>query len=164
MNAVVKVDRRIRWHCTTTILRLRIGARLTRYRNCKFHNFARTVRRHADGISRYSVPPSAGPLLPLLECKRSKLEFDAPRTFYCFLPYSLPTLRTAILPRYNCQGAECTRLQESLPGLPAAWGLTAQSAINGNMDWIARKAQLQFARVFMEHIVLGTKQLVSVVC
>ena len=55
---VVKVDRKIRWHYTTTILRLRIGARLTRYRNCKFHNFART-------ISRYSVPPSAGPLLPL---------------------------------------------------------------------------------------------------
>jgi len=62
---VVKVDRRIRWHYTTTILRLRIGARLTRYRNCKIHNFARTISRHADGISRYSVPPSAGPLLPL---------------------------------------------------------------------------------------------------
>ena len=60
---MVKVDRRIRWHYTTTILR--IGARLTRYRNCKFHNFARTISRHADGISRYSVPPSAGPLLPL---------------------------------------------------------------------------------------------------
>ena len=61
------MDRRIRWHYTTTILRLRIGARLTRlaYRNCKFHNFARTISRHADGISRYSVPPSAGPLLPL---------------------------------------------------------------------------------------------------
>ena len=64
-HPVVKVDRRIRWHYTTTILRLRIGARLTRYRNCKFHNFARTISRHADGISRYSVPPSAGPLLPL---------------------------------------------------------------------------------------------------
>ena len=63
--AVLKVDRRIRWHYTTTILRLRIGARLTRYRNCKFHNGCRTIRRHADGISRYSVPPSAGPLLPL---------------------------------------------------------------------------------------------------
>ena len=63
---MVEVDRRIRWHYTTTILRLRIGARLTRYRNCKFHNFARTISRHADGISRYSVPPSAGgPLLPL---------------------------------------------------------------------------------------------------
>jgi len=66
---VVKVDRRIRWHYTTTILRFRIGAWLTRYRNCKFHNFACTVSRHADGISRYSVPycvpPSAGPLLPL---------------------------------------------------------------------------------------------------
>ena len=65
-DAVVKVDRRIRWHYTTTILRFRIGARLTRYRNCKFHNFARTISRHADGISRYSVPPSAGPLLPLV--------------------------------------------------------------------------------------------------
>ena len=65
VTAVVKVDRRIRWHYTTTILRLRIGARLTRYRNCKSHNFARTISRHADGISRYSVPPSAGPLLPL---------------------------------------------------------------------------------------------------
>ena len=63
---MVKVDRRISWHYTTTILRLRIGARLTRYRNCKFHNFARSISRHADGISRYSVPPSAGgPLLPL---------------------------------------------------------------------------------------------------
>ena len=41
---VVKVDRRIRWHYTTTILRLRIGARLTRYRNCKFHNFAQPAR------------------------------------------------------------------------------------------------------------------------
>ena len=66
-RAVIKVDRRIRWHYTTTILRLRIGARLTTYQNCKFHNFARTISRHADGISRYSVPPSAGPLLPLLQ-------------------------------------------------------------------------------------------------
>ena len=65
-SPVVKVDRRIRWHYTTTILRLRIGARLTRYRNCKFHNFASTISRHADGISWYSVPPSAGPLLPLI--------------------------------------------------------------------------------------------------
>jgi len=62
---VVKVDRRIRWHYTATILRLRIGARLTRYRNCKFHNGCRTISRRADGISRYSVPPSAGPLLPM---------------------------------------------------------------------------------------------------
>ena len=62
----VKVDRRIRWHYTTTILLLCIGARLTRYRNCKFQNGCRTISRHADGISRYSVPPSAGPLLPLL--------------------------------------------------------------------------------------------------
>ena len=64
-DPVVKVDRRIRWHHTTTILRLRIGARLTRYRNCKFHNGCPAISRHADGISRYSVPPSAGPLLPL---------------------------------------------------------------------------------------------------
>jgi len=48
---VVKVDRRIRWHYTTTIIRLRIGARLTRYRNCKFHNGCCTISRHADGIS-----------------------------------------------------------------------------------------------------------------
>ena len=67
--AVVKVVRRIRWHYTTTILRLRIGARLTRYRNCKFHNFTRTISRHADGISRYSIPPSVSPLLPLTICK-----------------------------------------------------------------------------------------------
>ena len=65
VTSVVKVDRRIRWHYTTTILRLRIGARLTRYRNCKFHNGCRTISQHADGISRYSVPLSAGPLLPL---------------------------------------------------------------------------------------------------
>ena len=55
-------------HYTTTILRLRIGAWFTRYRNCKFHNGCRTISRHADGISRYSVPPSAGPLLPLYHC------------------------------------------------------------------------------------------------
>jgi len=67
--AVVKVDRRIRWHYTTTVLRLRIGARLTRYRNCKFHNFTRTISRHADGISRYSILPSVSPLLPLTICK-----------------------------------------------------------------------------------------------
>ena len=48
-------------HYYYSLLRLRIGARLTRYRNYKFHNFARTISRHADGISRYSVPPSAGP-------------------------------------------------------------------------------------------------------
>ena len=66
LTPVVKVDRRIRWHYTTTILRLRIGARLARYQNCKLHNFARTISRHADDISLYSVPPSAGPLLPLL--------------------------------------------------------------------------------------------------
>jgi len=72
ISAVVKVDRRIRWHYTTTILRLHIGARLTGYRNCKFHNFARTISRHADGISRYSVPPSAGPLLPLHFCRSSQ--------------------------------------------------------------------------------------------
>ena len=27
--------------------------------DCKFHNGCRTIRRLADGISRYSVPPSA---------------------------------------------------------------------------------------------------------
>jgi len=59
-HPVVKVDRRISWHYTTTTI-----LRLTRYRNCKFHNGCRTISRHADGISRYSVPPSAGPLLPL---------------------------------------------------------------------------------------------------
>ena len=73
VTPVVKVDRRIRWHYTPTILRLRIGARLTRYRNCKFHNFARTISRHADGISRYTVPPSAGQLLPLSYTKAIKI-------------------------------------------------------------------------------------------
>ena len=62
MYAVVKVDRRIRWHYTTTILH---WCTIHEVSNCKFHNFARTISRHADGISRYSVPPSAGPLLPL---------------------------------------------------------------------------------------------------
>ena len=73
--AVVKVDRRIRWHYTTTILRLRIGARLTRYQNCKFHNGCPAISRHADGISRYSVPPSAGSLLPLCICMVPSLIF-----------------------------------------------------------------------------------------
>ena len=36
LRSVVKVDRRIRWHYTTTILRLRIGARLTRYEIVNF--------------------------------------------------------------------------------------------------------------------------------
>jgi len=72
-NTVVKVDRRIRWHYTTTIIRLRICARLTRYRNCKLHNGCRTISRLADGISRYSVPPSAGPLLLL-----RKYELNSP--------------------------------------------------------------------------------------
>ena len=71
---MVKVDRRIRWHYTTTILRLRIVAGLTRYRNCKFHNFACTISRHADGIIRYSVSPSAGPLLPLTVSCFSKIQ------------------------------------------------------------------------------------------
>ena len=63
-----------------TILRLRTGARLTRYRDCKFHNFARTISRHADGISRYSVPPSAGPLLPLVSAvDATLLSFAAER-------------------------------------------------------------------------------------
>ena len=79
---MVKVDRRIRWHYTTTILRLRIGARLTRHRNCKFHNFARTISRHADGISRYSVPPGAGPLLPLVDTDLMKL-FAERRRWLC---------------------------------------------------------------------------------
>ena len=74
---------------TTTILRLRIGARLTRYRNCKFHNFARTISRHADGISRYSVPPSAGPLLPLYKSILS-----------------------------TCQRKNCKKLPRQLPRLP----------------------------------------------
>ena len=78
-QALVKVDRRIRWHYTTTILRLRIGARLTRYRNCKFHNFARTINRHADGISRYSVPPSAG-LRPTFTPERRTGKVRRPET------------------------------------------------------------------------------------
>jgi len=60
---VVKVDRRIRWHYTTTILRLRIV-------KCKKDFFLipeiNEVSRHADSISRYSVPANAGPLWPLL--------------------------------------------------------------------------------------------------
>jgi len=84
---VVKADRRISWHYTTTILRLRIGARLTGYQNCKFHNFARTISRHVDGISRYSVPPSAGPLLPL-----------AGAVFYCMHALS--------------DGNQCIRIRE----------------------------------------------------
>ena len=78
---MVKVDQRIRWHYTTTIFRLRIGARLTRYRNCEFHNFARTISRHADGISRYSVPPSAGPLLPLDYCEEDLWKKDEIKIF-----------------------------------------------------------------------------------
>ena len=78
LYSVVKVDRRIRWHYTTTILLLRIGARLTRCRNCKFHNFARTISRHADGISRYSVQPSAGPLLSPVVLEHKIPHFQSP--------------------------------------------------------------------------------------
>jgi len=90
------VYRRIRWHYTTTILRLRIGARLTRYRNRKFHNFACTISRHADGISRYSVLPSAGPLLPLAlsMCLRARFRPD---------PFTLSPVRgkkPQILPQF----------------------------------------------------------------
>ena len=78
-DAVVKVDRRIRWHYTSTILHLRIGARGIEIVNFTTaaprspipddsSRYARTISRHADGISRYSEPPSAGPLLPLLRC------------------------------------------------------------------------------------------------
>jgi len=78
-DAVVKVDRRITWHYTTTILHLRTGARGIEIVNFTTaaprspipddsSRYARTISRHADGISRYSVPPSAGPLLPLLRC------------------------------------------------------------------------------------------------
>ena len=47
-STVVKVDRRIRWHYTTTILRLRIGARLTRYRNNV--NFTISLALSADTL------------------------------------------------------------------------------------------------------------------
>ena len=71
---MVKVDRRIRWHYTTTILRLRIGARL----------------------SRYSVLPSAGPLLPLAlsMCLRARFRPD---------PFTLSPVRgkkPQILPQF----------------------------------------------------------------
>ena len=77
-QCMVKVDRRIRWHYTTTILRLRIGARLTRYRHCKFHYFARTISRHAGGISRYSVPPSSRPTFTPAE--RPRVSARGPKT------------------------------------------------------------------------------------
>ena len=81
--AVVKVDRRIWWHYTTTILHLRIGARGIEIVNFTTaaprspipddsSRYARTISRHADGISRYSVPPSAGPLLPLVCWRRRR--------------------------------------------------------------------------------------------
>jgi len=93
---VVKVDQRIMWHYTTTLLRLRIGARLTRYQNCKFHNFARTISRHADGISRYSVPPSAGPLLPL-HCIKITLYWLDTHTH----PFNGPLSGTTQVSRYQ---------------------------------------------------------------
>jgi len=74
--SVVKVDRRIRWHYTTTILRLHIGARLTRYRNCKFHNGCRTISRHA-------VPPSAGPLLPLMLLRKVEISQNMHDCVFC---------------------------------------------------------------------------------
>ena len=81
------------------ILRLRIGARLTRYQNCKFHNFARTISRHADGISRYSVPPSAGPLLPLVQLHNFDL-FRTCRTSISELgKISVETTHRAVLRR-----------------------------------------------------------------
>ena len=70
------MDRRIRWHYTTTILRLRIGARLTRYRNCKFHSGCRTISRHA-------VPPSAGPLLPLMLLRKVEISQNTHDCVFC---------------------------------------------------------------------------------
>jgi len=47
-GTVVKVDRRIRWHYTTTILRLRIGARLTaHFYPCKLTLSAGTLMASA---------------------------------------------------------------------------------------------------------------------
>ena len=115
---VVNVDRRIRWHYTTTILRLRIGARLTSYQNCKFHNFAPTISRHADGISRYSVPPSAGPLLPLgrTDCEPDFLWGD----------------QTGIGPRN--QATQPCIPPGSLNGVPALAGVNAYCREQSNFE------------------------------
>ena len=46
--------------------------------------YARTISRHADGISRYSVPPSAGPLIPLdlTECISESLLLQLESYFF----------------------------------------------------------------------------------
>jgi len=71
---VVKVDRRIRWHYTTTILRLRIGARLTAhfYPLVKCTSLLSFTPTPVSLTSGYVVPLSAG--------KRRK----APR-YWCFI-------------------------------------------------------------------------------
>ena len=69
---VVRVDRKIRWHYTTTILRLRIGARLTRYR---IVNFTILLALSAGTLMASAGTPyrhSAGPLLPLAVAVVSK--------------------------------------------------------------------------------------------
>jgi len=130
---VVKVDRRIRWHYTATILRLRIGARLTRYRNCKFHNFARTISRHADGISRYSVPPSAGPLLPLqitmpVPHHSSFLQARCPS---CRPTNSVKALKASVIKTLTSEESEiCTVLSIFIYSLHRICGLTTYQRLN----------------------------------
>ena len=58
VSPVVKVDRRIRWHYTTTIFRLRIGARLTaHFYPCVSHIlylvFSRLLIENEKRTSRY---------------------------------------------------------------------------------------------------------------
>ena len=71
---VVKVDRRIRWHYTTRGLLYFAFALVHDSRGIEIVNFTVSLAlfsRHADGISRYSVPPSAGPLLPLRKAQQT---------------------------------------------------------------------------------------------
>ena len=50
---------------TTTILRLRISARLTRYRSCKFHNGCLTIR----AVKNFNFKNQDGGQLPYLKSK-----------------------------------------------------------------------------------------------
>ena len=100
---------------------------LTRYRNCKFHNGCRTISRHADGISRYSVPPSAGPLLPLSRPdfvgdpgqtrERHKHVFlprDAMLTRYVQSSCVHPSVCTSVISRYCVKTAKL-RITQTTP-------------------------------------------------
>ena len=160
-HAVVKLDRRIRWqwHYTTTILRLCIGARLTRYRNGKFHNFARTISRHADGISMYCVPPSAGTLLPLCTCRLCSIRIITTQA-YVSTTYQLRDFTTryayAYLPidSFQIRQGPCCAIWSNLLFVPDTSTLVIFVKHENDLQWLQYVINSHDNRTGGNHIAL----------